>query len=403
MDGNRLLHACEQALPEVLKLSERLVNMDSGTDDLPGLKRKAELLAELFAQEGAEVSWLEAAPPRQGTWNLAARFRGDGQAKILILTHYDTVFPAGEAARRPFRCDGEKAYGPGVADMQTSLAMLLRGLPLLHEEDGGRHYHTLTVFCNADEESGSWGSREQIMALAREHDITLNMELSGAEGNLITVSGRGMANGTLRVRGRAAHSAAEPPAGVNAGLELAHQLLQLRGLSKPEIRTAVNATVGSFGSRPNVIPDKAEATLNIRVARADEFQRVEHEIREIIQRKLFPESEVSFDMTVAIMPYGTNPITLGLADKVRALAREELGMELGYRHAIGGNDTSFSAQVCPSLDGFGPGCVAMHSEDEYLPIRTVTPRLYILLRMIQEICRGTMVPLNRNDARESQA
>ena len=395
MEGNALLLACERAVPEILGLSQRLVNMDSGTDDLPGLRRKAELLSDLFTEQGGSVRLLEAAEPRKGKWNLDAVFHGTGRARILILTHYDTVFPAGEAARRPFSCDGEKAFGPGVADMQTSIAMVLRALPMMRELEGC-DYDTLTVFCNADEESGSLGSRDQIRALARKHDIALNMELSGAEGNLITVSGRGMANGRLRVRGRAAHSAAEPPAGVNAGLELAHQLLQLRFLSRPQIRTAVNATVGSFGSRPNVIPDTAEAVLNIRVADAAEFSRVENDIRAIIRNRLFAESEVSFDMDIAIMPYGNNPVTLELADRVRTMARAELGMELGYRHAIGGNDTSFSAECCPSLDGFGPGCVAMHTAEEYLPVRTVAPRLYLLLRMVQEVCRGGMVPLNRS-------
>ena len=400
MEGNALLQACERELPAVLGLSERLVNMDSGTDDLPGLRRKAEALKALFEEAGGSVRLLEAAPPKQGKWNVVASFAGKGRAKILVLTHYDTVFPAGEAAKRPFFCDGEKAFGPGVADMQTSLAMILRALPMLRGLEGC-DWHTLTVFCNSDEESGSLGSREQIMTLARGHDIALNMELSGAEGDLITVSGRGMANGTLRVRGRAAHSAAEPPAGVNAGLELSHQLLQLQGLSRPKLRTAVNATVGSFGSRPNVIPDRAEALLNIRVADAAEFDRVEKDIREIIKNRLFAESEVSFDMDVALMPYGNNPVTLALAEKVRDMARAELGMELGYRHAIGGNDTSFSAQVCPSLDGFGPGCVAMHSPEEYLPVRTVAPRLYLLLRMVQEVCRGNVVPLNASAGEEN--
>ncbi|HJD96821.1 M20/M25/M40 family metallo-hydrolase [Mailhella massiliensis] len=400
MEGNELFLACREAVPEVLKLSERLVNMDSGTDDTAGLRRKAEVLSSLFTEEGGSVRLMETAPPVRDKWNLAATFHGTGRARILILTHYDTVFPAGEAARRPFFVEGERAYGPGVADMQTSLSMVLKALPMLRGLEGC-DYHTLTVFCNADEEAGSRGSRDQITALARKHDIALNMELSGAEGNLITVSGRGMANGKLSVRGRAAHSAAEPPAGVNAGLELAHQLLQLRSLSRPELRTAVNPTVGSFGSRPNVIPDHAEALLNIRVADAAEFARVEQDIREIIRNRLFAESEVSFDMDIAIMPYGNNPVTLDLAEKVRAIARAELGMELGYRHAIGGNDTSFSAQVCPSLDGFGPGCVAMHTAEEYLPVPTVAPRLYLLLRMVQEVCRGNMVPLNRNGLEEA--
>ena len=401
MDSRKLKERCTATVPEVLAFSRQLVNMDSGTEDVEGLRRKATFLTEAFTGIGAGVEWLEAAHPREGTWNLVATFRGTGTARILILTHYDTVFPAGEAARRPFRTEGDRALGPGVADMQTSIAMLLAGLPVLHTVMDCRNYERITVFCNADEETGSFGSRDQITALAREHDITLNMELSGADGNLITVSGRGNANGKLRVRGRAAHSAAEPPAGVNAGLELAHQLLQLRGLSDPVRRTAVNATVGSFGSKTNVIPDTAEANLNIRVADVREFARIEAEIRRIIANRLFPESEVHFTMQIAVLPYGNNPVTLDLAEKVRRIAREELGMELGYRHAIGSNDTSFSAQVCPSLDGFGPGCVAMHTVDEYLPIPTVAPRLYILLRTLEEICRGSMVPLGRTRQEKS--
>ena len=399
MGKNQFFLICMQQVPEVLNLAKLLVNQDSGTNDLEGLKKKAILITDLFKQEGAGVEWLPSAPPREGKWNLAVRFHGTGKAKILILTHYDTVFPAGEAARRPFFCDGKNAYGPGVADMQTSIAMVLTGLHLLHR-NGWRDYDTLTVFCNSDEESGSWGSRDQITELAREHDIALNMELSGADGNLITVSARGMATGTLRVKGKAAHSAAEPPAGINAGLELAHQLLQLSHLSKPKIRLAVNATLGSFGTSTNVIPEDATATLNIRVAEARDFEKVEEEIRSIIKNKLFPECKVDFDMRLDVMPYGNNATTLELAEKIRVIARKELGMELGYRHAIGSNDTCFSAQVCPSLDGFGPGCVAMHSEKEHLPIATVGPKLYLLVRMIQEVCLGNILPLNRAEGQK---
>lgn len=402
MNANPVLDMCRQAVPDMLSLTERLVNMDSGSDDLPGLERKVTLLERLFAERGAETRLAESLPPGSGRRNLIAAFHGQGEARILLLTHYDTVFPPGEAARRPFSCDGKKAYGPGVADMQASIAMLLAGIPLFHAREG-RPYHTLTVFCNAEEETGSWGSRDLIRELAAQHDITLNMELSGAEGNLITVSGRGMANGTLTVRGKAAHSAAEPPAGVNAGLELAHQMLRLKDLSRPEIRTSVNITMGRFGTKANVIPDHAEALINIRVARAEEFDRVEADIRRIIQNKLLPDAEVGFSMQSVFAPYGNTPDILELADKVCALAREELGMELGYRHAIGGNDTSFSAECCPSLDGFGPGCVAMHSVDEYLPVHTLAPRLYILLRTLREICLGRFVPLNRHGRKEKGA
>lgn len=396
MRNLELWEKCQAAVEPVLAQTEVLVNMDSGTDDLAGLAREADYLCRGFEEIGGRAELLQSLPAGSGRHNVVARFSGEGAARILLLTHYDTVFPAGEAAARPFTRDGENAYGPGVADMQASIAMLLVGLPIFHAL-AGRPYAELVVFCNAEEESGSHGSRDHIRKLASEADMALNMELSGSEGDLITVSGRGMANGVLKITGQSAHSAAEPPAGVNAGLELAWQMLQLRDLSRPELRTAVNFTVGSFGSRPNVIPDHAEAIANIRVARPEEFARVEQEICQRIKNRLFSDSKVEFSMEQVFQPYGNTPEILALADRIRALAREDLGLELGYRHAIGSNDTSFSAERCPSLDGFGPGCVAMHSRDERLPIKSIAPRLYILLKTLGEICAGNLVPLKQMD------
>lgn len=403
-ENRKLKELCQDATPEILKLTEILVNMDSGTDDLEGLKRESEFLRKKFEEIGAEARF-EPSRPEGARNNVIAQFHGKGAARILLLTHYDTVFSAGEAGRRPFRLEGDRAYGPGVADMQASIAMLLTGLPIFKKMFGAP-YRLLTVFCNAEEETGSLGSREIIRELAKEHDIVLNMELSGANGELITVSGRGMANGLLTVHGKAAHSASEPPAGVNAGLELAHQLLQLADLSDPKKRTSVNATMGSFGTKSNVIPELAEALFNIRVAHEEEFQRVESDIRDKIKSRLLPDSQISFSMDIIFHPYGNTPLIIGLADKVRAIAREELDLELGYRHAIGSNDSCFSSEVSPSLDGFGPGCVGMHSVDEFLPVNTLAPRLYILLRTLEEICAGRFIALKeerRGRKREDSA
>lgn len=391
MRNSQLLEKCRKAVPGVLALTERLVNMDSGTEDLAGLKTKAKFLRDLFEKAGAKARLAQSAPP-DGRLNPVISFIGNGEARILLLTHYDTVFPAGEAAKRPFSLHGDTATGPGVGDMQASLAMLAEGLPLVLDPLKDK-FARITIFCNSQEETGSIGTRELIRKLAREHDITLNMELSGPEGDLITVSGRGMATGHLDIQGKSAHSASEPPAGVNAGLELAHQLLALANLSDANKRTAVNATMGKFGQKQNVIPEHAEAILNIRVADAAEFSRVEKAIQEIIKNRLFPESQITFRMERVFEPYGNTPEILALAEKVRHLARTELDMELGLRHAIGSNDTCFAALEGPALDGFGPGCKAMHSREESLPVSSLAPRLYILLRTIGEICEGNFIPL----------
>ena len=104
----KLLALCEEAEERVIELTERLVNMDSGTNDLPALEHKAHVLADIFRSMGADsVELREAAAPRQGSYNVVATFKGTGKARVLMLTHYDTVFPAGESARRPFRREGD--------------------------------------------------------------------------------------------------------------------------------------------------------------------------------------------------------------------------------------------------------------------------------------------------------
>lgn len=390
-----LLSYCEQAESRVLELTEQLVNMDSGTDDLPALEHKARFLAEIFRGLGADsVELREALEPRRGSYNVVATFKGTGKARVLMLTHYDTVFPAGESARRPFRMEGDFAYGPGVADMQSSIAMLIAAIEVLHDKLGQRNYGTLTIHCNADEETGSYGSRALIQELGRTHHVSYNMEQSGKEGELITISGRGIAKGTLTVTGVASHAGGGPEKGRNAGYELAHQLLQLMDLSRPEIRTGVYWTVGSFGNKLNVIPDHAEAFADIRVTRVDEFDRIRSTIEERIKNKLIPDCRVEFSMDISVLPFQNDPVTLNLANKVVAFTEKELGRKLGFRHANGGNDTSHCAQVCPSLDGFGLGCLDNHSEKEKLPVYTIIPRMYILLRTWQETFAGRMLNID---------
>ena len=387
-----LLALCEKARGPLLDLTRQLVNMDSGTHDPEGLAAKARFLAARFAGLGATVELVEAAPPRQGTHNVVATFRGEGEARLLMLTHYDTVFQAGEAARRPFRLEDDVATGPGVADMQSAIASLLMGLDIWLHTLGRRHFHTLTVFCNADEETGSQGSREQIAALAARHHVAFNMEQSGEAGDLITVSGRGIAHGRLTVQGVATH-AGQAHLGHNAGYALCEHLLGLRHLSDEARGTAVNWTVARFGEKTNVIPDQAEATADIRVKDPAEFERVARDINAWLHAHPVAHCPASFQMTVQVQPFQNDATTRHMADAVRAFVREELGLELGYRHAIGGNDTSHAAQTCPALDGFGPGCIAMHTDKEQLPLDTLVPRLYILLRAWDETCAGRLLPL----------
>ena len=117
-----------------------------------------------------------------------------------------------------------------------------------------------------------------------------------------------------------------------------------------------------------------------------------------IKEKAYAEIDREKKKTVNEIKDNISGMVVALAEKVVAFTERELGRRLGFRHANGGNDTSHCAQVCPSLDGFGLGCLDNHSPNEALPLATIVPRLYILLRTWQETFAGRMLNLGEQDS-----
>ena len=145
--------------------------------------------------------------------------------KVLLIAHMDTVFAKGTAAARPFRIEGDRAYGPGVSDDKAGIVVALSVLKIL-DELKFKDYARLTLMLNTNEETGSRGSRALIEKLAKEHDVTLNLE-GGRLGDGITIWRKGSGTITVEVKGRASHAGGSPELGRNAAMELAHQMLQL--------------------------------------------------------------------------------------------------------------------------------------------------------------------------------
>ena len=166
-----VLIAADEQKADYLKTLEQLVNLDSGSDDGPGLAKVQEVLVQRLQDLGATIEIREA-PPSPGKV-VIARLKGKGERSILLMDHYDTVFSPGDAQKRPFRIEGSRAFGPGVADAKGGLAMILHALQILKDVDF-RNYKTITVLLNPDEERGSNGSRGQIMRLAPDHDYALS-------------------------------------------------------------------------------------------------------------------------------------------------------------------------------------------------------------------------------------
>ena len=379
-----ILDSAERQQPGAIKLWERLVNIDSGTGNAEGLRTVGAIAIEELQKLGATIETVPATPAVGD--NIVASFSGSGKGKVLLMAHMDTVFAKGTAAARPFRIEGGRAYGPGVGDDKAGIVVALSVLKIL-DELKFKDYARITLMLNTNEETGSRGSRALIEKLAREHDVTLNLE-GGRIGDGITVWRKGSGTINVEVKGRASHAGAAPEAGRNAAMELAHQMLQLSKLANAEKGTTVNFTVIKAGDRKNVIPDHAVADADIRALVSEEFDRVEREMAEVVKNKLIPDTEVTATLTRSFPVMPQNAQT----DALAAMAQRvygEIGRTLQLVGSGGAADSSLSAGVFkPTLDG--PSLVGgnAHTDQEFVTVDSMVPRFYLLTRMVMELGKG---------------
>ena len=360
---------------------EELVNIDSGTGDADGLAKVGSLLAARLSELGAGVDTTSAAPSVGST--ITGSLHGTGTRDMLLMIHFDTVFATGEAGRRPFRRDGTRAFGPGVADAKGGAAIILHALAIAKRR-GITGYRTLSVLFNPDEEKGSNGSRAAIGKLASSQDYVLSYEPPDGERVIVGTNGIGQVD--LTVKGRSAHAGAAPEQGRNAALELAHQVLRLDHLGEPAKGTTVNWTMLSSGERTNIIPDLAHATADLRYSDPSELDRVAHDATQLSRERLVPDTQVTVAVIDRRPPFTKNPAS----ERVAALASQVylgLGRELGTVAARYGTDAGYAyraGQAKPAvLEGLGIVGGGLHTPDEWADTSSIAPRLYLTLKLIE--------------------
>jgi glutamate carboxypeptidase len=378
-----ILDSAEKHKPGAIALWERLVNIDSGTGDAEGMKAVGAIAIEELKKLGATVETVSAAPAVGD--NIVATFNGTGKGKVLLMAHMDTVFAKGAAAARPFRIERGRAYGPGVSDDKAGIVVAVAVLNILQDLKF-KDYARITLFLNTNEETGSRGSRALIEKLAKDHDVTLNLE-AGRAGDGITIWRKGSGTIRVEVKGRASHAGASPDLGRNAVMELAYQILQLSKLANAEKGTTVNFTVIKGGERKNIIPDFAEADADVRAVVTDEFDRVERELATAIGKKLIPDTEVKATLIRTFPPMPQN----AQIDALAAMAQRiygEIGKKLNLEGSGGAADSSLSAGVFrPTLDGLSLVGGNAHTDREYAEVDSMVPRFYLLTRMVMELGR----------------
>ena len=236
----KLLDAAQAAQPAVVETLKSLVMIESGSGDVAGLAKMATLLDERLTALGFKIERRKATAGA-GADIVIGTLKGSGKRNIMLQGHMDTVYLAGILQTQPYKLDGNKLYGPGIADDKGGLAVILHAVRILNDA-GWKDYATLTVLVNPDEEVGSVGSGEIIAALADQHDTVLSFEPTAAKavakGESLLLGAAGIALVTLEVKGRAAHAGAAPELGRNAIIEISHQMIQTRDLAQGKIGRA---------------------------------------------------------------------------------------------------------------------------------------------------------------------
>lgn len=381
--GNALLDKAAGLEASVLADLVRIVNIDSPADHAAGLNQIQDILAGKLKAMGAEIKLV---PSPRGANNLVATFKGAGKGRLLLMAHVDTVFAVGTVKERPFGIKGDRAYGPGVGDDKGPVLTGLYGIKLL-QDSGFKDFGQITYLINVDEEIGSPSSRELIKELAKQHDVAICLEGGRADDGVVSFR-KGISYLQLEAKGRASHAGNAPEKGVNALLELVEQIPLLARLADREKGTTVSFTVFHAGDKTNVIPDKAVAKADIRVLLPEEMDRLEQEAAEIVTRKLFSASELKLTITRGRPPFPRNDATDGLIDRAQSIY-QEIGKKLSVAGSGGGSDGNYSASVgTPTLDSLGFVGGGGHSADEYLEIKSIAPRLYLLARLLMELGPG---------------
>jgi glutamate carboxypeptidase len=359
---------CREHHGWALDALRRLVRLESPTDDPAAVNRCGEALERLLGEVGARV---ERVPQRLTGHHLRAEF-GAGAGQVLILGHFDTVWPVGQLERMPLEERDGRLYGPGVYDMKGGLVIALLALRAL--ASAGPPARRIVGLFTTDEEVGSGTSRALIEQEALRSDAVLVLEPALANGGLKTWR-KGVGEFSLEVRGVSAHAGAEPDKGASAILELAALVGQLQALNDPARGVSVNVGVIGGGTRSNVVPERAHAVVDVRVVRQADAAGLEQAIRGLRPR----DPRVSLTVSGGL----NRPPMERLDGSVRLFeVAREVGRGLGIELEEGGTGGASDGNFTDGLGAVGDGAHALH---EHVVTGSVPVRAAVLAGLLARL------------------
>ncbi|MCF3944082.1 M20 family metallopeptidase [Oceanobacillus alkalisoli] len=310
----------------------------------------------------------------------------NSEKKLLDMKQLNVSFwtENGRVTKRPFKTEGDYAYGPGVIDMKGSHVTTYYAIKALIESEE-EAYKDIVLILNSDEEIGSVGSRPLIEEVAKDKKYSLILE-PAQKGNLVSRR-KGGGKYFLKVTGIAAHAGMNPESGISAIEELAGKILQLHQLARHEEGLYVNVGVIKGGTSVNTIAPFAEAAIDVRIDTEEQGIAIDQAIKVVTSRSDVPGTTLELTGKITRPAWELTEEAEKLIEKI-VEEGDKLGLTLKHEKSGGGSDGNLTSHLgVPTVDGMGPNGGGAHSESEFLYIPSLTERTLLLANVLKKLTK----------------
>ena len=357
------------------------VEIESPSTDAEAVNRMVGLVEADLDDAGLET---ERVAGRDGFGDhLLARTPWDtNEPGIMVLGHLDTVWSMGTLDLRPFRVEDGKAYGPGIYDMKGGAYLICEAIKTIMGS-AKQPPLPISVLLVSDEEVGSPTSREVIEEEAKRAKYVLVFEPARPPHGAAVTTRSGWGRFRLRVRGRAAHAGSDHQLGRSAIAEMARLIVKIESMTDYERGVTFNVGTVQGGTRPNVVPEQAEADVDLRFSNPKEADELEQAVL-----GLKPEGEgIEVEVFGGINrpPFERSEVGMALFERAKSIAAE-VGVDLKETWAGGVSDGNFAAALgVPTLDGLGVVGAGAHAETEHIVVDRLAERADFLLGLLKSL------------------
>ncbi|WP_378954512.1 M20/M25/M40 family metallo-hydrolase [Pelosinus sp. sgz500959] len=408
LESGKVKEIVTSYLPNFIKDLEEMTNIDSGNGDAEGTDAVAQLVGGKFEALGAKVEYRK----NSRSTHTIVRFQGTGDLRLLLIAHIDTVFEKGEAQRRPFRMDENMmAYGPGVGDDKATVVQTIYSMQALKELNF-QNFKEIVLYYSGEEEGGSPTAEAIVAELAQQVDLCIIMDTARPNWGIVTQR-KGSANYEIQVEGIAGHHGNASQTSANAIMELGNQIsllykmasplpsdpskftrdslkeqgIQDHGQFTPE-NTINVGVIGSTNQKINSIPKDAFAKVNVRCFSIAEQERLDREIKDLVNQTVVPGTKVTITGGIKTGPMEKTPQAQKLVDLFRQVVKREYNADIVEWVSGGLTDGNRAAKYIPTIDALGVENYDEHTDHESVDLKTAVPRTVALVCFILEIAEN---------------